>query len=242
MEEKEASLTEEQEETLSELWMRVENTAEVPKPGSSVPYEKLRHKTVADWLIRNGYLSRNEDRVEFTEEGYREARKVIRNQRLSERLLSDVLNFEKEEAEKTACSYEHMLDTDAAESICILLGHPRSCPHGNLIPPGECCVFGEKNLRPLVVSLAEMEAGETGTVAYIGTTDQARLAYLSSLGVMTGRPIELLQKKPSYILKVDESTVAFDESVSREIFVRPSQRKRPPARSRRGFRWGWRRR
>jgi DtxR family Mn-dependent transcriptional regulator len=99
-------------------------------------------------------------------------------------------------------------------------------------------VSGETDLRPLVVPLSELEAGETGTVAYIGTTDNARLAFLSSLGVMTGRPIELIQKKPSYVLKVDESTVAFDESVSREIFVRPKHRKRPSGKPRRRFRWG----
>jgi len=239
MDNRKTPLTEEQEEALSEIWMRVENASEIPKTGSAVPFEKLRHKAVVNWLIQQGYLTREEDHVRFTEAGYTEARRTIRNQRLSERLLSDVLNFEKEEAEKTACCYEHVLDTDAAESICILLGHPRTCPHGKLIPPGQCCVSGEKTLRPLVVPLSDLEAGETGTVAYIGTTDNARLAYLSSLGIMTGRPIELIRKIPSYILKVDENTVAFDESVSKEIFVRPSQRRRPRAGSGQRFRWGW---
>jgi len=240
MENKKTPLTEEQEEALSEIWMRIENRAEMLQAGASAPLKKMRHREGLDELIREGYLKVEGDEVILTETGFAEARRFIRNQRLSERLLSDVLNLEMEEAERTACRYEHMLDTDAAESICILLGHPRTCPHGNLIPPGECCVSGETSLRPLVVPLSELEAGETGTVAYIGTTDNARLSYLSSLGVMTGRPIELIQKKPSYTLKVDENTVAFDESVSREIFVRPSQRKRPSAGSSRRFRWGWR--
>ncbi len=238
MEYKKTPLTEEQEEALSEIWMRIENRTEVPQVGASVPLTKIRHREGLGELTREGYLKVEDGEVKLTEAGYAEARRFVRNQRLSERLLSDVLNLEMEEAEKTACRYEHMLDTDAAESICILLGHPRTCPHGKLIPPGECCISGETSLRPLVVPLYELEAGETGTVAYIGTTDNARLAFLSSLGVMTGRPIELIQKKPSYILKVDENTVAFDDSVSREIFVRPSQRKRPPGKVKRRFRWG----
>jgi len=240
MENKKTPLTEEQEEALSEIWMRIENRAEVPQVGASAPLKKMRHREGLIELTREGYLMVEGDEVKLTETGFAEARRFIRNQRLSERLLSDVLNLEMEEAERTACRYEHMLDTDAAESICILLGHPRNCPHGKLIPPGECCVSGETSLRPLVVPLSELEAGETGTVAYIGTTDNARLAYLSSLGVMTGRPIELIQKKPSYTLKVDENTVAFDEFVAKEIFVRPSQRKRPSAGTGRKFRWGWR--
>jgi DtxR family Mn-dependent transcriptional regulator len=238
MEHQKTHLTEEQEEALSEIWMRIENRAEIPQVGASVPIAKIRHRDVIEELTRRGCLNVEGGEVQLTEGGHAAARRFIRNQRLSERLLADVLNLEMEEAEKTACRYEHMLDTDAAGSICILLGHPRTCPHGKPIPPGECCVSGETDLRPLVVPLSELEAGETGTVAYIGTTDNARLAFLSSLGVMTGRPIELIQKKPSYVLKVDESTVAFDESVSREIFVRPKHRKRPSGKPRRRFRWG----
>lgn len=241
MDNRKTPLTEEQEEALSEIWMRVENAAETPKVSSTVPLDRIRNKEALERLFKEGYLTREGDYVKFTDRGYAEARRIIRNQRLSERLLLDVLNFEHEEAEKTACCYEHVLDTAAAESICILLGHPWMCSHGKLIPPGQCCVSGEKTVRPLVVPLSDLEAGETGTVAYIGTTDNARLAFLSSLGIMTGRPIELIRKTPSYILKVDENTVAFDETVSNEIFVRPSQRKRPPAGSGRRFRWGRRR-
>ena len=25
------------------------------------------------------------------------------------------------------------------DKVCTLLGHPRTCPHGRLIPEGECC-------------------------------------------------------------------------------------------------------
>ena len=137
--------------------------------------------------------------------------------------------------ERSACRYEHMLDTEAADSICILLGHPRTCPHGKSIPPGECCDAGETSLRPLVVPLTELDSGEDATVAYVGTRDNGRLSYLTSLGVVTGRPVQLVQKRPSFIVKVDENSVAFDESIAREIFVRPALRRR--SRDRGGHRW-----
>ncbi len=134
----------------------------------------------------------------LTEEGFRKAKEIIRSHRLAERLLHDVLNLQSEEMERSACRYEHMLGTEAADSVCILLGHPRTCPHGKAIPPGECCEAGETTLRPLVVPLTELDSGETATVAYVGTRDNARLSYLTSLGVMTGRPVQLLQRQPSY--------------------------------------------
>jgi Fe2+ transport system protein FeoA len=69
----------------------------------------------------------------------------------------------------------------------------------------------------------------------VGTRDNGRLSYLTSLGVVTGRPVKLVQKKPSFIVKVDENSVAFDESIAREIFVRPALRRR--SRDRGGHRW-----
>jgi len=71
----------------------------------------------------------------------------------------------------------------------------------------------------------------------VGTRDNARLSYLTSLGVMTGRPVQLLQRQPSYIVKIDETTVAFDDAIAREIFVRPAHRKRPAKGGGRRFRW-----
>jgi len=39
-------------------------------------------------------------------------------------------------------------------------------------------------------------------------------------------------------VRIDESTVAFDEAIAREIFVRPTQRKRRAAKEAgRRFRW-----
>lgn len=227
---------EELEEILEEIWTTLELQGEIPAAGARIPAAAAGDKL--EMLVSEGLVRQQDGDVILTDEGFRKAKEIIRSHRLAERLLHDVLDLQSEEMERSACRYEHMLGTEAADSVCILLGHPRTCPHGKAIPPGDCCEAGETTLRPLVVPLTELDSGETATVAYVGTRDNARLSYLTSLGVMTGRPVQLLQRQPSYIVKIDETTVAFDEAIAREIFVRPAHRKRPaPQGGGRRFRW-----
>ena len=227
--------SEEREEYLEEIWTTLEMDRITPQPGSRVPLAKLGDGKHFSSLVQEGDILTESNQAVLTEQGYQKAKEIIRNHRLAERLLHDVLNLQSDEMERSACRYEHMLDTEAADSICILLGHPRTCPHGKFIPPGECCESGETTLRPLVVPLTELDSGEAATVAYVGTRDNGRLSYLTSLGVVTGRPVQLVQKRPSFIVKVDENSVAFDESIAREIFVRPALRRK--SRDRGGRRW-----
>jgi putative ABC transport system ATP-binding protein len=90
--------------------------------------------------------------VEFTQRGRKRAADIIRRHRLAERLFTESLGMQDEaEIEQQACKFEHVLSPDATEKICTFLGHPRTCPHGAPIPPGECCQRGE--LRELVGSI-----------------------------------------------------------------------------------------
>jgi putative ABC transport system ATP-binding protein len=78
--------------------------------------------------------------VELTERGRQRAADIIRRHRLAERLFTDSLALESElEIEQQACKFEHILSPEATEKICTFLGHPRTCPHGAPIPPGQCC-------------------------------------------------------------------------------------------------------
>ena len=78
--------------------------------------------------------------VELTERGRERASSIIRRHRLAERLFTDSLAMDSEtEIEEQACKFEHILSPEATDKICTFLGHPRTCPHGAPIPPGECC-------------------------------------------------------------------------------------------------------
>jgi putative ABC transport system ATP-binding protein len=78
--------------------------------------------------------------VELTQRGRERAASIIRRHRLAERLFTDSLAMDSEsEIEQQACKFEHILSPEATDKICTFLGHPRTCPHGAPIPPGECC-------------------------------------------------------------------------------------------------------
>jgi putative ABC transport system ATP-binding protein len=78
--------------------------------------------------------------VELTPHGRERASSIIRRHRLAERLFTDSLAMDSEsEIEQQACKFEHILSPEATDKICTFLGHPRTCPHGAPIPPGECC-------------------------------------------------------------------------------------------------------
>jgi len=78
--------------------------------------------------------------VLLTPRGERRARDVIRRHRLAERLFCDTFSIGDPEADSQACKFEHIISPKLDEKICTFLGHPKTCPHGNPIPPGPCCL------------------------------------------------------------------------------------------------------
>jgi putative ABC transport system ATP-binding protein len=77
--------------------------------------------------------------VQLTPVGSQRARDVVRRHRLAERLFKDTFSIDDSEAHTQACKFEHIISPELDERICTFLGHPKTCPHGNPIPPGNCC-------------------------------------------------------------------------------------------------------
>ena len=105
--------------------------------------------------------------VTLTEEGERRAGTVVRRHRLAERLFSDLLALPEGVVESQACEFEHILSPEATDSVCTLLGHPPTCPHGKPIPPGGCCGTYQRTVRPLVTNLEGLDIGGTGRIVFI---------------------------------------------------------------------------
>ena len=75
----------------------------------------------------------------LTPVGSQRARGVVRRHRLAERLFKDTFAVDDAEAHDQACRFEHVISPELDQRICTFLGHPKTCPHGNPIPPGDCC-------------------------------------------------------------------------------------------------------
>jgi putative ABC transport system ATP-binding protein len=83
--------------------------------------------------------------VQLTSVGSQRARNVVRRHRLAERLFKDTFSIDDSEAHTQACKFEHIISPELDQRICTFLGHPKTCPHGNPIPPGDCCDGKSKN-------------------------------------------------------------------------------------------------
>ena len=176
-----------------------------------------------DELAGAGLVRLDGGRLELTDEGERRARGVVRRHRLAERLFRDLLDLGEGTMESQACEFEHILSSEATDSVCTLLGHPPTCPHGKPIPPGSCCAQYQKTVRPLVTGLGSFELGARGRLVFIAPKFHDRMDRLAALGVVPGSELRLRQRAPSFVIEVGETTIALDPEIAGEIYVKRVQ-------------------
>jgi len=201
-----------EDEALEAIW-------ELEEESGEAQFEEL-FKRIGDreglkLMLDSGLLTMRGGIVEFTELGRARARDIIRRHRLAERLFADVLDIK--DYEDDACRLEHALSREAEEAICTLLGHPPRCPHDKEIPRGECCAVFTRKVKPLAQSLREMEVGKDARVLFINVPAMDRLA---NMGLVPGAVIKLIQKKPSYVIEIDQTTLALDEDITKGIYIK----------------------
>ena len=167
-----------------------------------------------------GLVRLDGERVALTEPGNVRARGVIRRHRLAERLFRDLLDLSEGAAESQACEFEHILSPEATDSVCTLLGHPPTCPHGKSIPPGDCCSAAHRSVQSLVTGLPHFPIGQTGRIVFIAPRFHERMDKLAALGVVPGSEVRLHQRAPAYVLEIGETTVAIDPEIASEIFLK----------------------
>ncbi|MDA8156813.1 MAG: metal-dependent transcriptional regulator [Actinomycetota bacterium] len=213
----EAEKTQFEDEALEGLWELIEKNGE-NKVSPGLLNEEMGEPQASDLMAESGLITVTDGKVAFTESGRVRARDIIRRHRLAERLFADVLDLNN--YEQDACRFEHAISSEVEEAICTLLGHPPTCPHGRPIPRGNCCRLYTRKITPLVSALSDSGVGGEFKVVFLRTPMIDRLA---SIGLVTGSTIKLLQKRPSYVLKIDETTIAIDEDVAKGIFVKENE-------------------
>ena len=161
-------------------------------------------------------LSQDGRKITLTEKGEKYGNQIIRAHRLAERLLYDVLGGD---FESGACEFEHTVTPELIDSICTLLGHPKSCPHGNSIPQGQCCKISSRTAQSSVVPLVELQVGQSARVAYINCKSDRQLHKIDGLHIRPGATVTLHQRYPAYVIECEESNIAMDEEIVSNICV-----------------------
>lgn len=221
MEEKNRFLHDPLDEVLEAVWIlgerRLRADVEHITGNNEDGFLKKAH---IDSLVEEGLLTEKDGVYVFTEAGRVRGRDIIRRHRLAERLMTDVLSMKEDNTiESDACRFEHVLSPELTDHICILLGHPRLCPHGKSIPPGRCCETAQHRFESAVVPLNMLKCGESGRVLYMTMKQHDRLDRLTSLGLFPGREVKVHQREPLFVLFIDETQLALEKSIVEDIYV-----------------------
>src|SRR5690554_2268373 len=138
--------------------------------------------TMMKSLDDSGFVERTAYRgVSLTEQGRLAALRVIRNHRLIELFLVEVLGYTWDEVHAEAERLEHAMSDMLTNRIDNYLGYPRVDPHGDPIPDASGKIEKLKTH-----SILELPAGSTATVERVMEQAADVLQYLTSKGIRPG--------------------------------------------------------
>ncbi len=199
-------MKEEHENALKEIYM---------ERFEGLEYDSRTDGDVLRELHEMGYVDENGN---LTEIGVERAKKIIRLHRLAERLLHDVLSASEGEIESSACKFEHVISEEVEQAICTLLGHPDVCPHGREIPPGECCIKGQDEVKSIVLRLSALSPGEEAEIKYLSGNDEI-IKKIIALGILPGKKVKVVRVFPAHLIQIDNTQIAIDERMAEIIHV-----------------------
>jgi DtxR family transcriptional regulator, Mn-dependent transcriptional regulator len=127
----------------------------------------------------------------LTEQGLREARRVVRRHRLVELFLHQVLKLDWSEIDAEAEALEHAISPRLEQAIASYLGEPPEDPHGHPIPNPEGHL-AERDLQ----SLDAFRPGQRIVIREVQDDDPERLRRWQQLGLKPGATAVVLSHQP----------------------------------------------
>jgi DtxR family transcriptional regulator, iron-dependent repressor len=163
----------------------------------------------------------------LTGEGLTAAEASLRQHRLAERFLAEVLGMDWIEAHEEAHALQHAMTPAIEERIVTVLGNPTTCPHGNPIPgsglnPRE---YLRDHHAERLSGVAVGRPVELFCTSEVVEDESTLLRYLSEKGLHPGIAITVRDSGPDegspLMVEVAGNHVALGRDVARRIWVRP---------------------
>jgi len=205
-----------------EVIFRLEQSAGSAKTKELASRLKVTPGTITNTAVnleKRGLVQRDRYKgLRLTKKGSVMALSVLRKHRLSERLLTDVLNIAWDKVHDLACKFEHALTDEVAESIEKVLKKPKTCPHGNPIPTTKGEIV-EAQSEPLT----NLRPHDKGTITRITHERGDILHYLTTLGLVPGVSVSVEERAPfngPIIVKALGTSYALGPSIASIISVR----------------------
>ena len=129
--------------------------------------------------------------VRLTEAGRRLALRTIRRHRVIEAYLLHALGYQWDRVHDEAERLEHAASDELIDRMAAAIGEPATDPHGAPIPTRD----GGIDERVLL-TLADLDAGERGVVVRVSDEDPMRLRYLAELGLVPGTELGVEERAP----------------------------------------------
>jgi len=124
---------------LKAIW-HIKERGENVKISTIAKMLNVRQPSVVQMLKKlnsKNLVNYNKAGVRLTEDGERVGSSMMRNSRLLEVLMDSALKVDIDE--EMVCGIEHHMNKQFTNALCVMLKHPRKCPHDHEIPMGECC-------------------------------------------------------------------------------------------------------
>jgi len=136
--------------------------------------------------------------IELTDTGRAEAEVMLRQHRLAERFLADVLGMNWVQAHEEAHHLERGMSPAIEERLMTLLGNPQTCPHGNPIPTRSVdTVSYLRRQHAMRFSDAELDRQmKVVLISEVVEDESALLTYLGQIDIMPGARITALGELP----------------------------------------------
>ncbi|MGH9470060.1 MAG: metal-dependent transcriptional regulator, partial [Terriglobia bacterium] len=90
-------------------------------------------------MAQEGSIRLEDGFITLTQRGQKRADALIRRHRLAERFFYETFGMDEDHLHENALKIEPLWSGAVTDKICSFLHHPRTCPHGDPIPRGECC-------------------------------------------------------------------------------------------------------
>ena len=157
--------------------------------------------------------------VSLTPEGEQVALKVLRNHRLLELFLYEILGYSWDIVHEEADRLEHAISEYFGERIAEVLGEPTRGLHGSPIPSRELEMPAQHT-----VCLHDLRPGEGGIMHSVRDEDPGFLRYLAKHGLMPGARLSVLDYSPydnNLHLQVEGQAeeVVLGATVTAQIFI-----------------------
>ncbi len=74
-------------------------------------------------------------------------------------------------------------------------------------------------IQNALITADQLSIDENAKIAYLSQNNYPRFQKLSSFGLFPGIPISLKQRYPSFVIQCEETQIALEEEILKDIFV-----------------------